>query len=84
MSATGLQHTIDNKPSLDLLLEVKPSYVLIYEGGKIDDTKNVLVLSMGQLRIKSKPRNKDAPTLQEMVKAGSSEKEVLEVIQRFE
>ncbi|XP_022649179.1 vacuolar protein sorting-associated protein 13-like isoform X3 [Varroa destructor] len=77
MSATGLQHAIDNKPSLDLLVQVKPSYILIYEGGKIDDTKNVLVLSMGQLIIRSLPRNKDAPSLQEMVKAGSSEKEVL-------
>ncbi|OQR79458.1 vacuolar protein sorting-associated protein 13A-like [Tropilaelaps mercedesae] len=80
MSATGLQHTIDNKPSLDLLLEVKPSYVLIYEGGRIDNSKNVLVLSMGQLQVKSKPRNKDAPTVREMVKAGSSEKEVLEAL----
>lgn len=79
MSATGLQHAIDNKPSLDLLVQVKPSYILIYEGGKIDDTKNVLVLSMGQLIIRSLPRNKDAPSLQEMVKAGSSEKEVLAV-----
>ncbi|XP_028969113.1 vacuolar protein sorting-associated protein 13 [Galendromus occidentalis] len=80
MSATGLQHAIDNKPSLDILVTVKPSYILIFEDGKIDDNKNVLVFSMGQLSVKSKPRNKDAPTVKDMFEAGTGEKEVLEAL----
>lgn len=79
MSATGLQHAIDNKPSLDIQVTVKPSYILIYEDGKVDDGKNVLVFSMGQLSVKSKGRNKNAPTVRDMFQKGTAEAEVLKV-----
>lgn len=79
MSATGLQHAIDNKPSLDIRVEVKPSYILIFEDGKIDDSKKVLVFSIGQLNVKSRARNKDAPTVRDMFQAGTAKEEVLQV-----
>lgn len=34
MSATGLQHAIEQKKALELLVDLKPSYLIVFEGGR--------------------------------------------------
>ncbi|XP_064471874.1 intermembrane lipid transfer protein Vps13-like isoform X2 [Ornithodoros turicata] len=77
MSATGLQHAIQERKALDLLVDLKPSYMLIYEGGRRRKGKHLLVVSFGQLFVHGVPRSRRAPTVSELVKSGSTEDEVM-------
>lgn len=80
MSATGLQHAIEQRKALEVLVDLKPSYLVVYEGGRKKDNKLILVISFGQLYVHGLPRSRKAPTVRELVKSGSTESEVMQVM----
>lgn len=80
MSATGLQHAIEQRKALEVLVDLKPSYLVIHEGGRKRDNKLLLVISFGQLCVHGLPRSRKAPTVHELVKSGSTESEVMQVM----
>jgi hypothetical protein len=65
-SASGLQHLIETRGEIDIDIEMLAPYFLIPQGGTMDINRfSVLVVDLGQLRIKSKPRKKQAGTKEE-------------------
>ncbi|CAN7983352.1 unnamed protein product [Ixodes hexagonus] len=80
MSATGLQHAIEQRKVLELLVDLKPSYLIVFEGGQKRQGKLFMVISFGQLYVHGLPRSRKAPTVQELVRSGSTEDEVLQVM----
>ncbi|XP_077563183.1 vacuolar protein sorting 13C isoform X2 [Haemaphysalis longicornis] len=80
MSATGLQHAIEQRKALEVWVDLKPSYLVIYEGGRKKDNKLLLVISFGQLCVHGVPRSRKAPTVRELVKSGSTESEVMQAM----
>ncbi|XP_054926779.1 intermembrane lipid transfer protein Vps13 isoform X4 [Dermacentor andersoni] len=80
MSATGLQHAIEQRKALEVLVDLKPSYLVVHEGGRKKDNKLLLVISFGQLYVHGLPRSRKAPTVRELVKSGSTESEVMQVM----
>lgn len=80
MSATGLQHAIEQKKALELLVDLKPSYLIVFEEGRKREGKLFMVVSFGQLYVHGFPRSRKAPTVQDLVRSGSTEDEVLQVM----
>lgn len=80
MSATGLQHAIEQRKALELLVDLKPSYLMVFEGGRKRKGKLLMVISFGQLYVHGLPRSRKAPTVQDLVRSGSTEDEVLQVM----
>lgn len=80
MSATGLQHAIEQKKALELLVDLKPSYLIVFEGGRKRKGKLFMVVSFGQLYVHGFPRSRKTPTVQDLVRSGSTEDEVLQVM----
>lgn len=80
MSATGLQHAIEQQKALEVVVDLKPSYLVVHEGGRRKDNKLLLVISFGQLYVHGLPRSRKAPTVRDLVKSGSTESEVMQVM----
>lgn len=86
MSATGLQHAIEQRKVLDLTVDLKPSYLVVFEGGRKKKDKLLLIISFGQLYIRGLPRTRKGRTVHELVKSGSTEDEVMQemLLQAYE
>ncbi|KAH7985836.1 hypothetical protein HPB52_025373 [Rhipicephalus sanguineus] len=80
MSATGLQACYRAAESSRSAVDLKPSYLVIHEGGRKKDNKLLLVISFGQLYVHGLPRSRKAPTVRDLVKSGSTESEVMQVM----
>ncbi|KAL1431458.1 hypothetical protein MTO96_014190 [Rhipicephalus appendiculatus] len=61
-------------------IKANPSYLVIHEGGRKRDNKLLLVISFGQLYVHGLPRSRKAPTVRDLVKSGSTESEVMQVM----
>lgn len=55
-SATGLQYAISNHPRLEVDIAFAPSYFVIPNGGKYTKNETLLVVSLGELVLKTEPR----------------------------
>lgn len=76
-SALGLQHAIEQHKTLDLKIDLMSSYIIIPETGSFDEKSHCLILNLGNFKMNSTPRNQDVQTVKSLVKAGSTDEEVL-------
>ncbi|KFM65296.1 Vacuolar protein sorting-associated protein 13C, partial [Stegodyphus mimosarum] len=77
MSAFGLQYAIEQHKYLDLKVDMQPVFIIIPEGGVFTDNSQLIVVSLGNFKMDSHKRDPTSPTVKSLVKAGSTEEEVL-------
>lgn len=76
-SATGLQYAISSHPRMEIDIVFAPSYILIPNGGKYTKNESVLVVSLGQLLLKTEPRPIEQKSVRRMHEQGASSDEIL-------
>lgn len=76
-SATGLQYAITSHPRLEVDIIFAPSYILIPNGGKYTKNESVLVVSLGQLVLKTEPRPNNQRSVKKMHDEGANADEIL-------
>lgn len=76
-SATGLQHAISTHPRIEVDIILAPSYFLIPNGGKYNKDESVLVVSLGQLILRTEPRPINQRSVKTMHTEGASHDEIL-------
>lgn len=81
-SATGLQYAITSHPRLEVDISLAPSYFLIPNGGEYTKKESLLVLSLGQLVLKTEPRPIDQKSVKTMHDEGANSDEILEELSR--
>lgn len=77
-SATGLQYAISSHPRLEVDIAFAPSYFLIPNGGKYTKNESVLVVSLGQLVLKTEPRPKEQRSVRLMHEEGANSDQILQ------
>ncbi|KAG8191289.1 hypothetical protein JTE90_003297 [Oedothorax gibbosus] len=77
MSAFGLQYAIEQHKYLDLKIDMQPLFIVIPEKGVFKDNSSLIVVSLGNFQMNSHKRDPTSPSVRSMVKAGSTESEVL-------
>ncbi|KAF2903862.1 hypothetical protein ILUMI_02321 [Ignelater luminosus] len=77
MSATGLQHAIEQHTVLDLKIDLHAPYIIIPYGGKYTGVENVLVINLGCMKISSGDR-KDSLDVRHLHARGAGGREILE------
>lgn len=75
MSAFGLQYAIEQHKYLDLKVDMQPTFITVPENGVFQENIHLLVVSLGRFKMDSTPR--DVKTVKSMVRAGSTEAEVM-------
>ncbi|KAF4519296.1 hypothetical protein B566_EDAN005234 [Ephemera danica] len=84
VSATLLQHAIQQQKVLELDIKFAASRLLLPQGGKMikcgenQCSVPLLVVSLGSLSVHSKPRDPELPSISHLLQAGSTEEEVLQ------
>ncbi|XP_070507341.1 intermembrane lipid transfer protein Vps13 isoform X3 [Chironomus tepperi] len=76
-SSTGLQYAISSHPRMEVDIIFAPSYILIPHGGKYTKNESVLVVSLGQLLLKTEPRPIEQKSVKRMHEQGISSDEIL-------
>lgn len=79
-SVTGLQAAIDNHSVLDLNVSFAASHIIVPENGSYSENCSAVVVTLGSVQMKSKPRAKDSPALTELVSRGHSQEEVMDIV----
>ncbi|KAK8381851.1 hypothetical protein O3P69_015099 [Scylla paramamosain] len=79
-SVTGLQAAIDNHSILDLNVSFAASHIIVPENGSYSENCSAVVVTLGSVQMKSKPRAKDSPALTELVSRGHSQEEVMDIV----
>lgn len=77
-SATGLQYAISSHPRLEVDIAFAPSYFLVPNGGKYTKNESLLVVSLGQLVLKTEPRPIAQRSVRKMHDEGASSDEILQ------
>lgn len=77
-SATGLQYAISSHPRMEIDMAFAPSYVLIPNGGKYTKNESVIVVSLGQLVLKTEPRPLEKRSVKKMHDQGANADEILQ------
>lgn len=77
-SATGLQYAISSHPRLQVDIAFAPSYFLIPNGGKYTKNESVLVVSLGQLVLKTEPRPLHQRSIKLMHNEGANPDQILQ------
>ncbi|XP_053986716.1 intermembrane lipid transfer protein Vps13 isoform X2 [Hylaeus volcanicus] len=80
MSALGLEHAIQKHSVLDIQVDMQASQIIIPHDGFFDDTKSLLVVNLGSLKMHSLEKEKDgrsSVTVKELISMGKSEEDVL-------
>lgn len=77
-SATGLQYAISSHPRLEIDIAFAPSYFLIPNGGKYTKNETLLVVSLGQLVLKTEPRPIGKRSIRSMHDDGASSDQILQ------
>lgn len=77
-SATGLQYAITTHPRLEMDITFAPSYFLVPNGGKYTKNETLLVVSLGQLVLKTEPRPLKARSVRHMHNEGANSDEILQ------
>lgn len=76
-SATGLQYAISSHPRLEVDIAFAPSYFLVPMGGKYTKNETLLVVSLGQLVLKTEPRPLKQRSVKLMHDEGANSDEIL-------
>jgi vacuolar protein sorting-associated protein 13A/C len=77
-SATGLQYAITTHPRMEVDILFAPSYILIPNGGKYTKNESVLVVSLGQLVLKTEPRPSEQKSVKKMHEQGANADQILQ------
>ncbi|GIY23535.1 vacuolar protein sorting-associated protein 13 [Caerostris darwini] len=77
MSAFGLQYAIEQHKYLDLKVDAQPLFIVIPEKGVLEENSSLIVVSLGNFKMNSHKRDPTSPSVRSLVKAGSTEEEVL-------
>ncbi|KAG5677846.1 hypothetical protein PVAND_007566 [Polypedilum vanderplanki] len=77
-SATGLQYAISTHPRMEVDIAFAPSYILVPNGGKYTKNESVLVVSLGQLVLKTEPRPLEKRSVRVMHNEGANADEILQ------
>lgn len=77
MTATGLQHAIEQHTSLELNIDIDAPYVLIPYAGHYTGDENVLVINLGRLKISTEPRHGLA-SVKHLYKEGHDNADILQ------
>lgn len=80
MSATGLQHAIDQHTHLKLNIDLYAPYIIIPYGGKYMDDEHVLVVNLGNVRIHTLDRSMSAMDIKKLHAQGIEDKEILKAV----
>ncbi|CAG2058200.1 unnamed protein product, partial [Timema podura] len=80
MSATGLQHAIDQSTIMDLKIDLKAPYIVIPRSGFYTKSEDVLVVNLGRLNMSSVPRPLKAVKVHELFTLGSTEDDILKTM----
>lgn len=76
-SSTGLQYAISSHPRMEVDIIFAPSYIIIPHNGKYTKNESVLVVSLGQLLLKTEPRPIEQKSVKRMHEQGISSEEIL-------
>ncbi|XP_067143145.1 intermembrane lipid transfer protein Vps13 isoform X2 [Centruroides vittatus] len=76
-SALGLQHAIEQHKTLDLKINLMSSYIIVPENGFWNEQSHCLILNLGNFKMDSSNKKQDIQTVKSLVKAGSTDEEVL-------
>lgn len=80
MSALGLEYAIEKHSVLDIQVDMQASQLLIPHGGLYDDSKALIVVNLGSLKMHSLEKGKDdmsGASVKQLVSMGKSEKDIL-------
>ncbi|GFT91712.1 vacuolar protein sorting-associated protein 13 [Nephila pilipes] len=77
MSAFGLQYAIEQHKYLDLKVDAQPLFIVIPENGVLKENSSLIVISLGNFKMDSHKRDPTSPTVSSLVRAGSTDDEVL-------
>ncbi|GBM38371.1 Vacuolar protein sorting-associated protein 13 [Araneus ventricosus] len=77
MSAFGLQYAIEQHKYLDLKVDTQPLFIVVPEKGVLEENSSLIVISLGNFKMNSHKRDPTSPSVRSLVKAGSTEEEVL-------
>ncbi|XP_055946551.1 intermembrane lipid transfer protein Vps13-like isoform X4 [Argiope bruennichi] len=77
MSAFGLQYAIEQHKYLDLKVDTQPLFIVVPEKGVLEENSSLIIISLGNFKINSHKRDPTSPSVRSLVKAGSTEEEVL-------
>ncbi|CAL1260767.1 unnamed protein product [Larinioides sclopetarius] len=77
MSAFGLQYAIEQHKYLDLKVDAQPLFIVVPEKGVLEENSSLIVISLGNFKMNSHKRDPTSPSVRSLVKAGSTEEEVL-------
>nr|CAD7433011.1 unnamed protein product [Timema monikensis] len=80
MSATGLQHAIDQSTIMDLKIDLKAPYIVIPRSGFYTKSEDVVVVNLGRLNMASVPRPLKAVKVHELFTLGSTEDDILKTM----
>ncbi|KAF5289221.1 hypothetical protein FQR65_LT00109 [Abscondita terminalis] len=78
MSATGLQHAVEQSAVIDLKVDLHAPYVLIPFGGKYTGVENVLIINLGHMKMTSSDRKNTAQSIRELHAKGTDDEEILQ------
>ncbi|XP_076183155.1 vacuolar protein sorting 13C isoform X2 [Ptiloglossa arizonensis] len=80
MSALGLEHAIQKHSVLDMQVDMQASQIIIPHNGFYNNTKSLLVVNLGSLKMHSLEKPKDDKTnvtVKQLISMGKSEEDVL-------
>ena len=80
MSALGLEYAIEKHSVLDIQVDMQASQLIIPHGGLYEDSKALIVVNLGSLKMHSLEKGKSDLTgvsVKQLVSMGKSEEEVL-------
>jgi len=80
MSALGLEYAIEKHSVLDIQVDMQASQLIIPHGGFYDDSKALIVINLGSLKMHSLEKGESdlaGASVKQLVSMGKSEEEVL-------
>ncbi|XP_069674534.1 intermembrane lipid transfer protein Vps13 isoform X2 [Periplaneta americana] len=80
MSATGLQHAIQQQNIMDLKVDLEASYIVLPHGGIYLGDENLLVVNLGSVKITSLPRDRTSPNIRALHSQGTTEEEIMKTM----
>ncbi|CAG9865247.1 unnamed protein product [Phyllotreta striolata] len=81
MSALGLQYTLEKHQVLDIDVDFEAPYLVMPYGGKFTGDENVIVVDLGNIKVKSLGRKADLGELRAELFKGLSQDEMLNYMQ---
>lgn len=78
MSATGLQHTIDQHTHLDVKISIHAPICILPYQGRYTGSENALIVNLGLLTVNTEERKKSLLDVRKMYATGANEEEILQ------